>query len=656
MTFADHFVEPFGEPFNDTSLIAIQDCTPTKQSDIFGAVSNASSRPSGSHLHVFKKDLRTDQAEFQKSSKTKEPEPLPIFSCIYCVREFLVFTNLSNRMLAKKYLSPFLVPLTLNHSKTLTGYPETLAPLHCTADNLSFGYGNDKELVPPKRLFTEDHPSLGELQLLCSFDAMSSEHPTPRNYVKDTLKAKLEELVKAKYQSVYMPQLKENEAELRWLIHKIYIGKKDKVFKGIATFYDKSLSSNTNLRSSILRTQQQQLQNSVKKSGIDNQCINLENDSEFQPLSCTKQNLEISYSSDSEHDIYSPNFDSDYSDESFIDSALKASRALKLTEPTYAQLNDFLACETDATNSVQEIGKSEKYTIIRAKLNISKKSAVTSIDRSNVSQTSSNILSPYVLSSRQYTTPDTELFDDGKLINDSTHLRHESSSATPNVTLQNTSANNVIFPLGLTQSISLSSGKSGFMTKCISAQQLLKTRNAAGVPEFKTGHLKNPAVKNVRPKPLVTSRIKQARPVQKRLVHYGPVFPKKMSGVQFPLFGTNGVGCKSARHTDPSSYAVTIMPKPVTGVKTTLSPVLQQPQLARSVVSPAVKKKPIKSPFSPGIRPGTTAAYNTTSHRRLFTKCATNYKPIKLDFVWSHKYFQGVQPATHRASTILSKK
>ena len=36
--------------------------------------------------------------------KFKEPEPIPIFSCIYCTREYLVFCHISENLFSRKYV------------------------------------------------------------------------------------------------------------------------------------------------------------------------------------------------------------------------------------------------------------------------------------------------------------------------------------------------------------------------------------------------------------------------------------------------------------------------------------------------------------------------------------------------------------------------
>lgn len=111
----------------------------------------------------------TEVRNIKGDSRAREPEPVPVFSCIYCVNEFLVFSGLSHRLLAKKYTAPLpsVQPSAAGHQIEV---PADTAP-----------------------------------------------------------KDPLVEALAAQSQSVYVPTISEESVSLRWVLRKYYIAKKNRV-------------------------------------------------------------------------------------------------------------------------------------------------------------------------------------------------------------------------------------------------------------------------------------------------------------------------------------------------------------------------------------------------------------------------------------------
>lgn len=766
---------PFGEAFNENSINIVEqnDNTPTKPNEIIPILANNQNEincsPKGSSESIGKTKIIT-QTEFKPP---KEPEPIPIFSCIYCVKEYVVFSSLSRHLLSKKYYTNNIPPAALSCSRTI-GPSQNF-----TAENLSFGYGNDKDLIPNnnnlninRRQTFDEKPSLIDLQLILSMEnnlvCDKSKNSSPDQVQS---KSNLLEIINQKTEKLYIPQLNEDKAELRWLVQKMYISKKDKAAKCATTlFYDKSISSNLKL-SSLLKTKEipnhnsQFLQSSLKRDNSNNNNNtgltannNMNSPANFMNLETepaakifeiddknddknNDKNNEISFSSE-EHDIYNPNFDNNSeTDETFIENELKKARNLKLSEPNYSQIAEFLiGCETDySTNTflgefmprkITTHRHNEKFlnAVIREKINSNimqtTRSAMTSIaDIVNNSEINTNsqtkiaesaivnnkLLCPqYGVSSRKYTTPDADFNEETKMLSGSIHIRHESSSSnTPNATLQYASStisingpysNNMLFPLNMTQTEAptpmKTNGNQNVISKSTSVQHLLaKTRNSNGVLDSRTTRVNYSSQQNnnriaiprtfrnynkpsMQPKRV---RSKYVNMGSKHLVNFGPIFNKKNTSVQFPMYNTI---CKSARHYEnlPSSNNVpkiNIIPKSASSIKAAFSPILARShqQQTRSLLTPSVpNKKSIKMIISPGIR--STATFissgntvvlgnpintrpvtqieknNNNIPMKIMTKCLSSYRPIKIDFINSHPHqFQRIMPVTSRVQT-----
>ncbi len=610
------------------------------------------------------------------SGRKSEPEPVPIFSCIYCVKEFLVFTNLSNRILSHKYARPRCANI---HSSQPT---DNATKSQRKSESLSFG--NEKSQERPRALTAlgGDRSSISELRLPAA--------PEPKDIASLTREEavqRLGELAAARVQgvTVVVPLLSEGSASLRWLLHKYYIAKKDRVTKGATTFYDKSLSSNTNLRSSMTRQQ------SVKMSELDGvtqsvetRFINLENGDDIMPdTNKHAADWEHTSFSSSEHDIYAPSFDSSSasseSDRDFLERALCQTRALRPSPASNISAGEFLKeCEADLgeakgrmptipeafmvsplDGSAISSNDSKFIAKIRVRVTDNMRSGYASAENSSLA-------TPFhAVSAQQFA-----MVPDSTYTNPLSHSRHESDT-TPNISAQNCSTSNIL--LGLTQSVTNTShGKNSPMSKCVSVQQLLKrTRNPnTTVQESRTGHGRRIAgvppgrnsCRNPPPvkRPKYLDGVRRPNP-QKRLVHYDAykaVFQKKMSGIQFPLFVRSSMptpsmdGARSARpstaaagcelqglhkNRDQIFQAIRGELKSV-GVTPLVSARFGKTIQTRSVITGAVVP-PVERRKKVSLV--TRCDPDPAARRRTLNKCTTSYKPIKLDLICAHKYFEG---------------
>jgi len=202
-------------------------------------------------------------------SKESEPEPLPIFSCIYCASEHLMFSKLGTRMLNQQ--------IDTRSTSSLQG------------------------------INTQSKRIANDL------------------YNKST-KRKLKEVLQSEPYSLFIPNVLDSKLQL--ITNKIYIAKKGRISKG-GTFFDKSVSSNTNHKSAIPKSF---LQAVAKKLEVDDiSAINDKVNSKEESNNSFDNTI---------HNIYSPVLES--SDESFIKKALKESNKIKIKINPVKQLENYL--------------------------------------------------------------------------------------------------------------------------------------------------------------------------------------------------------------------------------------------------------------------------------------------------------------------------
>jgi hypothetical protein len=353
-----------------------------------------------------------------------EPEPVPLFSCLYCVKEHLVFAHMSDCLLYKKYGRP---PNCLDwvanlQSGLLLSHLESWAGLNGGSDKVSFGCGNEHDLelaIKPQQLQLQSQShshshshqhqhqrecgadgerfSLAELQLLCDMGTMTmTMNPSnaetiqppflhhsaqPQSNDEPTSCAtRMLSLLIAKSRAIFLPRLNGQSRELHWILQKFNIGRRGKPTlvneQKVTQCYDRSLSSNACWRSAYTRN----IQSSKKNEGEQPPLITLSlatnegnhvfsqqqigNDSFGMDKDPNRQDTQaetLSFS-DSEHDIYSPTFDSDQlSDDSYLKQVGMESEKLRVDKGRVERwLGDLR--ETSATDETTVGVKSQTYS------------------------------------------------------------------------------------------------------------------------------------------------------------------------------------------------------------------------------------------------------------------------------------------------------
>ncbi len=246
----------------------------------------------------------------------KEPEPLPLFSCLICASEYLVLSRYSRKLLYKKYG-------TVLRPSVATLHFDEPCPCPCPVPD-----------VPELTAATENSALRSTIAARAGGD-------------------------------VYMPRLAgEDRQELHWIRARFYVGRRGKdsgASKSWMRGYDRSLSSNP--RSAIMskNISTKPVASRVAAAHGDACCcpggsFAVLNDDNGNDRAKKVSLCDISFSSD-EHDIYSPAFDSDLvSDDDFIREVHDASSALRLT------LCSSITESSDHVESPQptaEIGKQE---------------------------------------------------------------------------------------------------------------------------------------------------------------------------------------------------------------------------------------------------------------------------------------------------------
>ncbi len=621
----------------------------------------------------------------------REPEPVPLFSCIYCAREYLVFTRFSNKLLSTKYQRcPFDPELLLARLDPPLGSntASILGPGHNWRDEkqISFGMSGELDIAWPSKQSEagEQRPSLVDLQLLANMEAAKLECSNNQQGAQPEIREEkggaapgFGETVRIYAQRFYVPAIAGRSRELHWIMQKFYISRKSKEKAGANTLlFDKSASSYNacSLRSGIVNKNTQSV---VKKAEILPMGLSVDfgvqkrrNESFGFGFEERKPPAKIDLSdlsfSSSEHDIYHPNFDSESesSDGEFIAEALSRSAALKLSR---TELPESFALLQDG--SVPNSAMAERGPVVIVDSDIDEE---VKTNRIYSSQTNVNS------NGRQFLTRATMIVQNASLVGSPSHAmsgehydtvdygirssmiafmqsRKESDANSPSLIQHNMiNSNSASYVCGQEpkQVASLPP-----MQKCTSARQLPKTRNpATSMQESKTGYgLRKPQVKT-RPRPpakkaISTNRTnpslrgtRQQLSKRQRELHYESVIAKNKSGIPIPIFIRSVIETPlAAPQRRPTTSARTAASHGKSG-GSTLAPPRYAVQAAGkraavlrrdskpAVASPNVTRG-IQSMASHNLKPS-SAGRSLAGHRQhLRTEIASPQKVVRIDAV-----------------------
>eukprot|EP00826_Nyctotherus_ovalis_P034067 TRINITY_DN2793_c0_g8_i1.p1 TRINITY_DN2793_c0_g8~~TRINITY_DN2793_c0_g8_i1.p1 ORF type:complete len:531 (-),score=108.45 TRINITY_DN2793_c0_g8_i1:184-1776(-) len=259
------FIQPFDSPCDDVSLDEVGGVYRADQSSI--ELVNPPKTP-------------VQNITNRKLGASKEPEPLPIFSCIYCAAEHLVLTKLSTRMLTQKYTS---IAPTLGNLRAQESAPRRRR--------------KSQTASKAPQVFRERSVTMGKPKLVHSFYINECVECKPSE-------VKLKELLLSKSGNLLVPRV--FDKKLQWMTNKIYILRKTRISKA-GTCFDKSASSNPNHKSFLPKSF-----TSAKKDS-------------FSIMDARDDSWD-----GTEHDVYDPAFE--IPDASFIAEALRATQRLKISE------------------------------------------------------------------------------------------------------------------------------------------------------------------------------------------------------------------------------------------------------------------------------------------------------------------------------------
>lgn len=264
--------------------------------------------------------------------KNREPEPIPLFSCLICANEFLVLSRYIRIILTKKYV-------------------------------------------------TQSQPAQKTVEL---------------PYINDPFQ-KLKTLLpeKCSKASKFIPGLCDARKNIKYTMAKFFIHHAHEAI--LSTNYEKSLSGNTNQKSLFTRSQPpiktidlesrktiafiDENEIKFKNEGISTNNINNNSFGIFDTKSIEKT-TDISFS-ESEHDIYSPNFNEEISDDEFINNMKQKNEILHISiadAETLAEYteSDLFICSKMPENTIATSRVFHKVSVPKSNSSGTKKSAIFS--------------------------------------------------------------------------------------------------------------------------------------------------------------------------------------------------------------------------------------------------------------------------------------
>jgi hypothetical protein len=231
----------------------------------------------------------------------KEPEPIPIFSCLYCTNEHLVFSHMGNTLLAKKYEGLL--------RESFKKAEEDLLSL--------------SEVQPVERHEFEGarmgNPKLSKSGTNISNMKRYQRYLTNKESKLNQIKSKLELVLNDTIKIPCTQHVADKNSY--WILQKFYLSRKNRPKLSFLIERSVSITGNAPQRSFQKK----------EPSGNSNVCFKSSCVQSFEgSLASNKPTEDLNFSI-SEHNIYSPTFDLENSlDHSFIEEELEKTRALTI--------------------------------------------------------------------------------------------------------------------------------------------------------------------------------------------------------------------------------------------------------------------------------------------------------------------------------------